>query len=435
MFAAAYVQLAYSMGNAGIRTPRRDSLFARAYQLRDRLPESERYNIEGAYWVRRDRPKAIAALERAVSIDSFNTDALNSLALLYANTRDYARSERLYRRAVRVEPENGVILSNLAATLLAAGKVDAADSLLRDMRARKVPYPTTRRDGDVLYARGRWDSLETLARVASRGSNSSLAAGATGYLRDLVALRGRFRESDSIARAIIERGATGGERSSRFDLAVGQAMTDGWFRGKTPQAIARLDSLARAHPVRDSSGVYEPLQLASVYAILGASDRARTLERDARAIVRDSATRRNTQSRFAGVDGDIAMAEGRVADAVAAYRRSEMGGDGLPEGCTYCTPVLSGIAYDRANMADSAIANLERYVAIVSPGRMSLDRYLLAPTFKRLGELYEAKGDNARAVSHYSAFVRLWEHADPDMQPKVAEVRARLERLSKTLPR
>ena len=74
-------------------------------------------------------------------------------------------------------------------------------------------------------------------------------------------------------------------------------------------------------------------------------------------------------------------------------------------------------------------------MAIVSPGRMSLDRWLLAPTFKRLGELYEAKGDNARAVSHYSAFVRLWEHADPDMQPKVAEVRARLERLSKTLPR
>jgi hypothetical protein len=187
--------------------------------------------------------------------------------------------------------------------------------------------------------------------------------------------------------------------------------------------------------VRDSSEVGVALQLASVYSILGAPDRARALERDARAIVRDSATRRNTQSRFAGVDGDIAMAEGRVADAVAAYRRSEIGGDGLPEGCTFCAPAFSGIAYDRANMADSAIANLERYVASVSPGRMSLDRWLLAPTFKRLGELYEAKGDNARAVSRYSAFVRLWEHADPDMQPKVAEVRARLERLSKTLPR
>ena len=86
-------------------------------------------------------------------------------------------------------------------------------------------------------------------------------------------------------------------------------------------------------------------------------------------------------------------------------------------------------------MADSAIANLERYIAVTTPGRIQLDRWLLAPTHKRLGELYEAKGDNARAVTHYTEFVRLWEHADPDMQPKVAEVRARLERLLKTLPR
>jgi len=59
----------------------------------------------------------------------------------------------------------------------------------------------------------------------------------------------------------------------------------------------------------------------------------------------------------------------------------------------------------------------------------------MAPTHKRLGELYEAKGDNAKAVSHYSAFVNLWQRADPDLQPKVTEVRARMDRLAKTLPR
>ena len=60
---------------------------------------------------------------------------------------------------------------------------------------------------------------------------------------------------------------------------------------------------------------------------------------------------------------------------------------------------------------------------------------MMAPAHKRLGELYAARGDNAKAVSHYSAFVNLWQRADPDLQPKVAEVRARMERLAKTLPR
>jgi hypothetical protein len=64
-----------------------------------------------------------------------------------------------------------------------------------------------------------------------------------------------------------------------------------------------------------------------------------------------------------------------------------------------------------------------------------MDQWLLGPTHKRLGELYEAKGDNAKAVSHYNAFVNLWQRADPDLQPKVAEVRARMERMTKTLPR
>lgn len=433
-FAAAYVQLAYSARSAGVQRLNRDTLMAKAYQLRARLPERERYSIEGAYWGRKDRPKAIAAYERAVAIDSSDTEVLNSLALLYTGSRDYVRAERLFRRAGQIEPENGVILTNLAGTLVAAGKLDATDSLLRDMRARKIPYPTVRREADLLYLRGRYDSLEKLTRAATRGGNVAFATGAAGGLRDLVALRGRFRESDSIASEVAVR-SPGAERSGPIGLAIGRAMTDGWFRGRTQQAIARLDSVSRANPGRGAESLDLRLNLVSTYAILGAADRARSALREAESIVLDSATRRNTQSRFIEAQGDIAMAEGRADAAVAAYRRAETAGDGLPEGCVFCAPAFIGVAYDRANMADSAIANLERFIAVPAAGRIALDRWLLAPTHKRLGELYEAKGDNARAVTHYTEFVRLWEHADPDMQPKVTEVRVRLERLLKTLPR
>ena len=348
-FAAAYVQLSYSARSAGVQRLNRDTLMAKAYRLRDRLPERERYSIEGAYWSRKDRPKAIAAYERAVAIDSTDLEVLNSLALLYSGSRDYGRAERLFRRGVPLEPENGVVLTNFAGTLIAAGKLDAADSLLRDMRARKIPYPTERRAADLLYLRGRYDSLETLARGATRGSNATFAAGAANYLRDLVAVRGRFRESDSMAADLVARGA-GGERAGARDGVLTQAMTDGWFRGRTQQAIARLDSLARAIPAREPSTLSLRLQLVSMYAILGAADRARTALREAESIVLDSATRRNTQSGFIVAQGDIAMAEGRADAAAAAYRRAETAGDGLPEGCVFCAPAYLGVAYDRANM-------------------------------------------------------------------------------------
>ena len=70
----------------------------------------------------------------------------------------------------------------------------------------------------------------------------------------------------------------------------------------------------------------------------------------------------------------------------------------------------------------------EQYLQTRSTHRADDDAFMLAPTRKRLGELYEAKGDTARAASHYAAFVSLWKNADPELQPAVAEVRRRLGR-------
>ena len=58
-----------------------------------------------------------------------------------------------------------------------------------------------------------------------------------------------------------------------------------------------------------------------------------------------------------------------------------------------------------------------------------IDPAFVAGAHKRLGELYEAKGDRRRAVSHYLKFVELWKNADPELQPKVGEVQRRLARL------
>jgi hypothetical protein len=47
-----------------------------------------------------------------------------------------------------------------------------------------------------------------------------------------------------------------------------------------------------------------------------------------------------------------------------------------------------------------------------------------------LDELYEQRGDQARAADYYSQFAELWRGADPDLQPRVAEARRRLAALT-----
>jgi tetratricopeptide (TPR) repeat protein len=57
------------------------------------------------------------------------------------------------------------------------------------------------------------------------------------------------------------------------------------------------------------------------------------------------------------------------------------------------------------------------------------DADYLAGTYKRLGELWQQKGDRQKALGYYLKFVDLWKNADPDLQPRVAEVRRRIARL------
>ena len=78
-----------------------------------------------------------------------------------------------------------------------------------------------------------------------------------------------------------------------------------------------------------------------------------------------------------------------------------------------------------------ARAAYERFVTRPSiESATQLEHFQLAPAYKRLGELYEAKQDRRKAADYYGRFVDLYQHADPELQPAVREVRERLARLA-----
>ena len=54
----------------------------------------------------------------------------------------------------------------------------------------------------------------------------------------------------------------------------------------------------------------------------------------------------------------------------------------------------------------------------------------LPRALRRLGELYEEKGDRVRALDSYGKFVALWKDADPEFQSQVKDVKARMAKLA-----
>ena len=51
--------------------------------------------------------------------------------------------------------------------------------------------------------------------------------------------------------------------------------------------------------------------------------------------------------------------------------------------------------------------------------------------YRRVGELYDARGDRQKALEYYGKFVELWKNADPELQPAVKEAKGRMARLAR----
>jgi tetratricopeptide (TPR) repeat protein len=120
----------------------------------------------------------------------------------------------------------------------------------------------------------------------------------------------------------------------------------------------------------------------------------------------------------------VHLARGRPAEAIVSFRAAQ-----VLEGCRTCQLYEIGQAFEAMQRTDSALATYESLATIIEPGPFGRD-FSLPPAYRRLGELYEARGEGKKAVEYYSKFVELWKDADPSLQPRVAEVRKRIAELS-----
>ena len=65
----------------------------------------------------------------------------------------------------------------------------------------------------------------------------------------------------------------------------------------------------------------------------------------------------------------------------------------------------------------------ERYLATPWLWRYEADAAELGWAMKRLAELYDARGETAKASAMRGRLLELWRRADPELQPVIAEVR------------
>jgi len=436
-FAMAYRKLGTALGNADLGEERYDAAVAKAYQYRDRLPERERLLATAQYFDGTpgyDADRSAAAYEALLARDSLDDVALTNHAGQLMDRREFERAQSLNMRLFAAHNAGPFEYANLLSVAINQGKLAAADSILA---AALVAYPNAigirLREVMLQYAHGHQDSVAaTLARMRTNNGDAQLRVRATFLASDVAMLHGNLGESARLAEDGRAQNLARGAPPTPLARETQDAWIDIWFREQPARGVQEMDAaLARSQLSTFKPFERPDLGVATIYALAGHPDRARALMAQYQADVKDSAVLRGSELERHTTLGEIALAEKRPLDAVTEFQLADRTPNGDMAGCMVCLAGQLGRAYDLANMPDSAIAAYERYITTPYERRLTwkLDPSLLAGMHKRLGELYEAKGDKERAASHYAKFIDLWKSADPELQPKVAEVRRRLQRL------
>jgi tetratricopeptide (TPR) repeat protein/tRNA A-37 threonylcarbamoyl transferase component Bud32 len=433
-FAMAYRRLGIELLNQGTAPVRMQQALSRAYEHRDRLSDVERYLATAAYFSygpEQDKSKTIAAYEALLDLQPDNTTALNNLASEYYLRAEFAKAEELARRAVEVQPATTMTYyNNLMWSQVAQGKREEAVATAARAAKNLPQHPEVTQQLSTLAAWERkYDRALALEDSVLRARSGDLATVSASALRKGAYLltTGRLAEGRRAYRvsndASARLGASGMALASQLDEADHQA----WFLDRRDDAARTLERALAETPLESLSPLDRPYErLVFVWSLAGRVDRAKAVLADFDR-ARDTLAFPDEEPMRGMMAGHIAVAEARWEDAVREYRATEA------SRCHGCALPLLARAYDLSGNADSAGAVLARYVS--SPTTIFRIQYsenfALAGTHKRLGELYDAKGDGAKAASHYAQFVELWKDADPELQPQVTAARNRLRELQR----
>jgi eukaryotic-like serine/threonine-protein kinase len=434
MFAMGWRKLGVSLSNGGMPYQQRDSALTRAFKYQDRLTERERYLTIGTYYQLgpdRDRRKAADAFKRIIALDPTDNAAANNLANLMRSRRNFAGAESLYRAPIETGRGTQTTFGNLVAVLFAQGKLAQADSMLTAMRAQ---FPNAPQSSSLpptfLYARGQIDSTDAYYRAHINDPNALIRVSSLSALARLAMLRGRLREGKTYSDQARQLNIARGVPESPYTEPVERATLEIWFYDQREKGVQDLDAALARTPPRSLPREQRPyLGMAGLYALAGRADKARALLADFDADVRDTTERLLSAPARHSTLAEILLAEKKPLEAVRELWKSDSLPDGPAGECGPCLYSALGRAYDLANLPDSAIFYWERHISTPFAAKLSDEAPVLAGIHKRLGELYEAKGDTSRALAHYTAFLALWKNADPELQPKVEEVKRRVAKL------
>ena len=431
-FGMAWRKLAVLLANTGANPERRREAAIRAYELRGRMSEPERFLTEAYYFslIEPQPQRVIQAYERVLAVSPDDPTALNNLAIR-VRKEDPERAIELLERAVNGPGASASAHNNLV-----------------------IYYWDVRRDDDA---------LEMIGRVEDRYPGT-MRGRAMAW--DLESLRGRFAASHDGRRELVTSGGLSASQRMRIELQLAADDAGSGLLEEGRSHIRTVVDLAEAEE-QPRWAAQALSEWAFVEAVLGTPANTRELLRRfsamgepwevddegwmaasyavSRALVGDVAGAERTLAgweaavpspqRTDGVRGAMAWAQWGVAlgkgDASSAleavdYLQDEFARCGRHRCWGWWERAR---ALEAAGRAEEARTMYRHHLDGVAFTEIRWNAVMTPDALLRLAALAEAAGDFAEAQDAYRRFAALWAGADPELQPRVRQAQDAVARL------
>ena len=419
-FASAHVAL--GMAYSSIAEPGRSiAALRRAIANQQRLPFYERsFTVASFAYNSGDYETAIGAYSRVLERYPDDIRALNNLALIHQDRRQFATAESLFTRATVVDSTIANLYFGIHGTQVLQGKFRESRRTL-DLIRRRFPGNPILLTVEIqdAAAQQHWEEAERHAetRIAAARGDTLALIDPYEALAGITMTQGRLREAERHWRTHLTLSAAADSRGRHLFGLVQLATLEMRHRGSPVRALALVDSALAATPLDSVLRGDRPYDdLARFYARAGRLTLSRELL--AAAEVNDSALSRTAGPDRAWTRGVLALADGRVTGAESELRRAA---DALV--CPICALPDLARAYEVARKDDAAVVVYERYLTTPWLLRYEPDAVELGWAMKRLAELYDARDEPAKAAATRGRLIQLWRRADSELQPVVAEMR------------
>jgi serine/threonine protein kinase/predicted Zn-dependent protease len=410
-FAMAYVWLGRVYGDLG-EAALSAKATAKAYELRNRVSEWERFWIMDAYDTQVTENLEAAQQTDEVWAQVYPRDPdphLHLAGIIYPIFGKYEKAVEEAQKARELDPDFGIAYVLLAGRYQNLGQfAEAENSIAMGLRrGQKWPEFVLERY-DLGFLKG--DKAEMERALASARGNSVEEEWVTLHEGSVLACGGRLQEARKTSRRAADLAQQAGHQEAAALYRAGAAVWEGFFGNALE---ARQGAVAALNLSKDRGVEYGA---ALALALSGSSSRSQQLTDDL-----EKRFPEDTSVRFSYLPvlrAQLALNHGDAPKAVELLQVATPNELGLPRTAIHANfgalyPVyLRGEAYLAERKGAEAAAEFRKIIDY--PGIVVSDP-IGALAHLGLARAYAVSGDSEKARSAYQEFFALWKNADPNI--------------------